>query len=305
MPSNLPTVSVVIPASDAAETLPRALRSVAAQDYPNIVEVIVAAADDRSAAAAADALVVTNPEGSTPAGLNRGIAASTGDVIVRCDAHAVLPPDYVSTAVETLQRTGADNVGGMQVPQGETPWGRAIAAAMTHPFGAGDARYRLGGEEGPVETVYLGVFRRETLDSIGGFDEAFSRTQDYELNHRIIRSGGTVWFTPEMRVTYTPRDSLAALAIQYYRYGQAKRLFRRKHPGALRLRQMAPPILVVTMGAAMVAAVWQPLLLLLPATYALAMFGAGVVSDHGSLRVGAALIAIHVSWGLGYLVGAR
>ena len=180
MPPNLPTVSVVIPARDAAETLPRAIASIQAQTYPNIVDVVVAASDDASASAADGARVVHNPDGSTPVGLNLAIANSAGEVIVRCDAQSVLPPDYVARAVETLERTGAANVGGRQVPVGETPWQRSIARAMTSPFGAGDARYRIGGEEGPVETVYLGVFRRNALERLGGFDEGFKRGDSKE-----------------------------------------------------------------------------------------------------------------------------
>ncbi|MDX1469799.1 MAG: glycosyltransferase family 2 protein, partial [Acidimicrobiia bacterium] len=216
-----PTVSVIIPARDAAETLPKTLRAINKQGYPDVVEVIVAAADAETARVAAEegARVVDNPFATTPAGLNLAIRASSGEVVVRCDAHAVLPPDYVSRAVETMARTGAENVGGMQVPVGTTPWEKAIAAAMSSPLGAGDARYRIGGKEGPAETVYLGVFRRETLERLGGFDERFLRAQDYELNHRIIGSGGLVWFDPELRVEYRPRGSLGSLARQYFQYG--------------------------------------------------------------------------------------
>lgn len=304
MSSNLPTVSVVIPARDAAATLPRALQSVAAQDYPNIVDVVVAAADERTAEAAGrDVIVVPNPDGSTPAGLNRAIEASSGEVIVRCDAQAALASDYVSKAIDTMERTGAENVGGMQVPSGETPWEKAISAAMSHRLGAGDARYRIGGEEGPVETVYLGVLRRDTVEKLGGYDEDFQRTQDYELNHRIIESGGIVWFTPEMKTSYTPRGSLGELARQYYRYGQAKRRFRRKHRGSLRWRQWAPPTLVVAVSASVVASVWLPYLAAIPVLYAAGVLSAGFVSSYPSLKTGLALSVMHVSWGLGFLIG--
>src|SRR5690554_1061261 len=136
------------------------------------------------------ARVVDNPTGVTATGLNLAISVTTGEIIVRCDAQSELPPGYVSRAVRTMERTGADNVGGMQVPVGGSPRQRAIAAAMASPLGAGNARYRLGGEEGPTDTVYLGVFRKQTLLELGGFDESFLRTQDYELNHRIRKAGG-------------------------------------------------------------------------------------------------------------------
>jgi glycosyltransferase involved in cell wall biosynthesis len=303
--SNLPTVSVIIPALNAAEALPTALDSVTKQSYENIVDVVVAAGDDDTALAAQGrAKVVRNPALRTSTALNLAIAASNGEVIVRCDAHARLPADYVETAVETLFRTGAEVVGGMQVPVGETKWQRGIASAMSSFLGAGGARYRTGGEEGPVETVYLGVFRREAIDRVGGFDDHFIRNQDYELNHRIIESGGTVWFNPALRVEYRPRSSLTSLARQYFEYGRAKRRFSRKHPGSLRWRQLLPPALVVGLGAAVVVSFWWSPALLLLILYGGSMLGAGVSARAGAWRVAIALITMHLSWGTGFLTGA-
>lgn len=309
MNDSRPSVSVIIPARGSASTLPDALRSIRAQSYPNIEEVIVAAADDDSARVAHElgAHVVPNPSGSTPAGLNLAIDVSRGEVIVRCDAQSKLPVGYVERAVATLWRTGSDNVGGMQVPTGRTPWERAIAASMSSPLGAGDAHYRLGGHEGSVETVYLGVFRRATLRRVGGFDEAFSRTQDYELNHRIIAGGGEVWFDPGLKVEYRPRGSLGALARQYFDYGRAKRMFARKHPGSLRWRQLAAPGVVLALGLSITAAVIEPLTLMIPVAYvASLLIGAvAMLPRAGLAAVGTplALATMHVSWGIGFLLG--
>lgn len=306
---NLPTVSIVIPARDASTGLPAALESIASQTYPNVIEIVVAAADEKSAGIARRhaAKVVQNPRGSTPAGLNLAISASQGDVVVRCDAYSTLPPQYVERAVETLTRTEADNVGGMQVPQGYAFWERAIAAAMVSPLGAGDARYRLGGDEGPVETVYLGVFKRSALERVGGFDESFSRTQDYELNHRIIESGGVVWFDPQLRVEYRPRGSLGALARQYFDYGKAKRLFARRHPGSLRWRQLGPPGVVVALGVSLLLSIAYPVVSVVPAAYLLGLAGsaAAIAPKTGlsALGVPPALATMHVAWGWGFLTG--
>lgn len=300
------SVSVIIAARRAADTLPRALRSIAAQDYPHNIEVVVAAGDSETARAAAEhgATVVDNPAGTTPAGLNQALRRTTGEVVVRCDAHAVLPPGYVSRAVETMQRTDAANVGGMQVPRGQTFWERSIAAAMASPAGSGDARYRIGGEEGPVETVYLGVFSRAILEELGGYDESFLRNQDYELNHRIREAGGVVWFDPGLKVEYRPRGSLADLARQYYRYGQAKRQFARKHRRGLRWRQLAPPVLVLVLAIALAASTWFPWSLLAPAAYlgALLLIGLGNLPSAGPAALGmpAALATMHLAWGLGW-----
>jgi glycosyltransferase involved in cell wall biosynthesis len=299
---------VIVPARLAAGHLPRALDSIKAQTYPEIAEVIVAAADEETArvAAAAGAEVVPNPLGTTPAALNRALDAATGEVIVRCDAHAVLPPEYVERAVETMIRTGADNVGGMQVPIGETFWEQAIAAAMSSWLGAGDARYRVGGEEGPAETVYLGVFRKATVDRLEGYDEDFVRNQDYELNHRIIESGGTVWFDPGLKVEYRPRGSLADLARQYFLYGRSKRQMARKHPGSLRWRQLAAPAAVAVNGAAIMASILWPLALIVPVGYLVGLeLFAAITTKRPDLSVATAtaLATMHMSWGAGFLFG--
>ena len=307
MSENLPTVSVIVPAREAQATVGKTIDSILGQSYPRIVEIIVAAADRPTAETASGhgAVVIHNPSGSTPAGLNLAIAAASGDVVVRCDAHAELPPEYVQRAVELLLTTGAEAVGGMQVPVGFGYMERSIATAMSDPVGAGDARYRIGGEPGPVETVYLGVYRRDTLIDLGGFDEAFARSQDYELNHRIIDGGGVVWFDPRLRVAYTPRGSLKDLALQYYRYGAAKRQLSGVHPGSLRWRQLAAPTLILILIAAVVASIWVPwAALALPSYLALLLMAS---LRHGSLAPGvtASLAVIHLSWGTGFLLADR
>lgn len=309
MSEPLPTVSVIIPAKGSPELLVRALKSIDAQTYDNIVEVIVGAGDASSAQAAKElgATIVENPSGRTPVALNLAISKSRGDIIVRCDAHAVLPPEYVERAVETLMRTRADNVGGMQVPVGTSFWERAVAGAMKSAIGSGDARYRLGGEEGPVETVYLGVFRRSAIDRVGGFDERFTRTQDYELNHRLIQSGGTVWFDPGLQVEYRPRGSLWQLTRQYFDYGRAKRQFSRKHPRSLRWRQLAAPGIVTALLLSLLLAPLWRYALLAPTVYIGALLLAGAAHSRedgmGALGVPLALLTMHLAWGVGFLRG--
>ena len=300
-------MSIIIPAANAAGSLPLALASIAAQDYDNIVETVVASGDAETTAAAGDVRVIDNPTGSTPAGLNLAYRSSKGDVVVRCDSHSILPPGYVTRAVSTLQRTNAQNVGGMQVPVGQTYWERAIATAMSSPIGSGDARYRLGGPEGEVETVYLGAYPRQTLDDLEGFDESFTRTQDYELNHRIIESGGVVWFDPQLQVEYRPRGSLRALAGQYFEYGRAKAAFRRRHPGDLRWRQLMPPALLIYLMAAVLIGFFQPWALLALPLYPVAVLGAAAATGARKrgplLGATVALITMHLTWGAGFFRG--
>jgi succinoglycan biosynthesis protein ExoA len=310
--SSGPRVSVIIPARGAAGSVAGAIESALAQGP--VTEVIVAAADfaTRRAAAAVDdprVRIVDNHDGSTPIGLNLALAAGDGDVVVRCDAHSRLPDGYVDRALDVLERTGAVNVGGRQVPRGVTGFERAVAAAMTSRLGAGDARYRIGGEAGPVDTVYLGVFRRGALEAVGGFDETLERNQDYELNWRLRRADGVVWFDPAMTVDYRPRGSVGDLWRQYFGYGLWKWVVLRRHPESLRWRQLAAPALVAGLAAsALISPMNWRAGAALPGVYLLATGGAGLVDafrlrDVAAVREPVALWTMHLAWGLGFIAG--
>jgi succinoglycan biosynthesis protein ExoA len=311
-----PTISVVMPARGSETTIEAALDAVLAQDPP-VGEVVAAVGPSADGTAAVvDAVArrdprvrrVDNPSGRTPDALNAAIAATSGQVVVRVDAHAVLPRGYVQRALQALCETGAANVGGRQTPVGETVFGRAVATAMCSPLGAGGAAYRTGTTAGPVDTVYLGVFRREALDEVGGFDPRFTRNQDAELNLRLRRAGFTVWFDPRMEVAYRPRSTVPGLASQYLQYGRWRRLTGRVHPGSLQPRQLAAPAAVVALagaaGASALTADLRPLAVV-GGGYLAAVVGAGLRA--GGLRDGvptaAALATMHLSWGIGFLMG--
>jgi glycosyltransferase involved in cell wall biosynthesis len=309
-----PLVSVVVPARNAATTLEAAVTSALSQHWEGHFEVLLAVgpSDDdthrvaRSLAAHPQVRMVDNPEGTTPAALNRAWRASSGDVIVRLDAHAELPAGYIARAVSDLFTTGAGNVGGRQVPAAEHGFAAAVAAAMRSPLGSGGATYRAGARPGPAETVYLGVFRREALESVGGFDERLERNQDYELNHRLREAGWTVWFDPDLAVVYRPRGTVRALARQYFSYGRFKRLVMKEHPGSVRARQVAPVILVGgTLVAILLGGVVSPMIpAMVVAGYGTVLVIAGVAADPGrAVAVAAALGTMHWSWGIGFLVG--
>lgn len=314
--SDVPSVSVVIPVRNDAAALPVAVASVLAQVYDGPVDVTLAVgpSDDDSESVAqrladdhAQVRVVDNPTGSTPAALNAAIDASTGEVVVRVDARSVLPEGYIRHAVEVLLRSGAGNVGGIQDPVGSTPFERAAASAMRSPIGAGGAAYRTGGVPGPVDTVYLGVFRRDALEAVGGFDEALERNQDYELNWRLRDAGWVVWFDPDLRVAYRPRGSLRALASQYASYGRWKCEVIRRHPRSARARQLVPPVAVVALGGATLGALARPRLLAVPAAYVAVLVAGGIAASTDEppavrARVPIALGVMHLSWGASFLV---
>lgn len=312
-----PRVSVVIPARECEATLEAAVASALAQD-PAPVEVVIAAGpstDDTAALARRLATeqpqvrVVDNPSGRTPEALNAAIAASQGQVVARVDAHAQLPDGYLRAAIAALRATSAANVGGLQIPTADAGFPRAVAAAMRSPLGTGGAAYRTATEPGPVDTVYLGVFRREALEAVGGFDPTFVRNQDAELNLRLREAGYVVWLEPAMQVAYRPRGSVRALATQYLQYGRWRRLTVRRHPGSMRLRQLVPPLagaaLVCAAGVSMATRDRRPFQLV--AGGYMSAVGIGGLYASSELRdvpgTTLALVVMHLSWGTGFLLG--
>lgn len=255
-------VSVIMPVLNEERHLSHAVTGILTQDWAGQLEIVLALGPStdrtdevaRRLSAIDDRIVlVPNPSGRTPSALNAAIAASRYEVVVRVDGHAILPDDYVSTAVETLGRTGADNVGGVMQAEGETPFEQAVARAMTTPLGVGAAPFHVGGDEGEAETVYLGCFRKSALERVGGYDETFLRAQDWEMNHRIRAAGGLVWFNPRLIVSYRPRADVTSLGRQYFHYGRWRREVMRRHPEtasrASALRYFAPPAAVVGVAA--------------------------------------------------------
>ncbi len=304
-----------MPVLNEERHLADSVRMVLEQDYAGELELVLALGPSRDATdevatrlAGGDERVrtVPNPSGRTPEGLNAAIAASRGEVVARVDAHAEIPRDYLSVAVRVLEETGADNVGGVMHAEGRSDLERAIACAMKSPLGVGGARFHTGGGAGESDTVYLGVFRRSALERVGGYDPHFARAQDWEMNHRIRESGGRVWFTPDLVVTYRPRSTLRRLADQYYNYGRWRRVVAREHPGTANARYLAPPAMVVgTLAASLVGAVWRPAWLV-PAGYAAAVGVGGWLISRTEptsvrARVPVAVATMHWSWGIGFL----
>ncbi|MGC0419121.1 glycosyltransferase family 2 protein [Embleya sp. AB8] len=315
-----PPVSVIMPVLNEARHLEEAVGRVLAQDYPGDLEVVIAlgpSTDDTDKIAArlvaGDRRVrtVANPSGRTPCALNAAIGASSHPVIVRVDGHGILPAGYISTAVRLLVDTGAANVGGLMHAEGTTPYEDAVARAMTSKLGVGNARFHIGGSAGPADTVYLGVFRREVLEELGGYNEEFERAQDWELNYRIRQAGYLIWFSPELRVSYRPRQTPKALAKQYFNYGRWRRVVSRHHKGSVNLRYLAPPaaLLAVALGtAAGLIGFWPGWLL--PGGYAVGIL-AGVAWEGRGLRPAAfirlpiVLATMHGSWGAGFLTSPK
>ena len=327
--SELPAVTVIMPVIDEEQHLADSVTRILDQEYGGELDVVIAVgpSTDRTREVAerlADddsrVRVVDNPTGRTPAGLNAAIAVATGEVVVRVDGHAMIPTDYVAIAVETLERTGADNVGGIMAAEGVTDFGFAVARAMTSKFGVGGASFHVGGGEGPAPTVYLGTFRRSALERVGGYDESMVRAQDWEMNLRIRETGGVIWFTPHMKVTYRPRASVRALARQYHDYGRWRREVVRRHPDTLSLRYLAAPVAVSAICVGLLLAAlglvlaqgWLLVLGLIPAAgylaanllaSAVSAFTAPRLALRSALWLPVVYGKMHLSWGAGFLRG--
>ena len=218
MPTSL-FVTIAMPCLNEAAFIEACVASVRSQTYArDRIEILVA--DGGSTDGTCDALtrltredlrirVLDNPDRIQAAGLNRILKEARGDVIVRMDVHCEYEPDYVEKCVEVLERTGADNVGGAQRCRGRTEFEKAVCAALGSPLGVGGAAYRSPDNEGYVDTVFLGAYRRTVFSRIGPWDEGAITNEDAELNQRLVAAGGRIYLSREIVVHYTPRSSLA------------------------------------------------------------------------------------------------
>ena len=221
-----PLVTVIVPVRNEIHHIRYCLEAILGQDYPqDQLEILLVDgfSDDGTRAVLSDYVsrysqirLLDNPTCIVPTAMNIGIRNARGSIIVRIDARCVVEPDYVSQCVHYLRTTGAQNVGGQQRAVGDDTVSRAIALATTSPFGIGNSKFRYSDREQMVDTVYLGAYPRSVFDQIGLYDESLVRNQDYELNHRLRKAGGTIFFTPNIRSIYYGRPSLRRLFIQYF-----------------------------------------------------------------------------------------
>jgi hypothetical protein len=250
-----------------------------------------------------------SPTGKTAAGLNLAIAKSRYPIIIRVDGHATIPKNYLTLATSLIEETGAVNVGGIMAAVGVTGFEKAVATAMRSPLGVGASAFHTGGKAGATDTVYLGAFRKSALEEVGGFDEKFTRAQDWELNFRLRSAGGLVYFDPRLQVEYRPRPRLRALAKQYFEYGRWRRAVSRRHSGTVNFRYLAPPTaLLINLLSIFTGLLISPIFLIPVISYSsLIIFGAVFIGKSWSerLRLPAILSTMHMSWGLGFLTSPK
>jgi glycosyltransferase involved in cell wall biosynthesis len=320
-------VSVIIPCYNEVATIQPLLDALYDQTYPRqAMEVVISDGDSTDGTQAAierwqsthpdlRVTVIVKPSRGIPAALNIALKAAKGTIIVRLDAHSKPNPEYVARSVEALEAGKAENVGGVWdiQPGNERRIARSIAAAAGHPIGVGDARYRYTDQAGYVDTVPFGAFHRDLLDRIGMFDETLLTNEDYEFNTRVQQSGGRIWLDPGIRSAYMARDTLGALAKQYWRYGYWKVQMLRRYPETLRWRQALPPVFVAGLALLLLLSPYWKIafwaLLAIAGLYILILCLAGIqlaLRKKDILMVPGVPLAIatmHFSWGTAFLWG--
>jgi succinoglycan biosynthesis protein ExoA len=311
-------ISVILPVLNEEKYLEDSVSSILSQNFSGAIEVILAVGPSRDETMKiarsiqsrdSRVVVVENPTGKTAAGLNLAIAAARYSIIVRVDGHSQIPSDYCETAFHILEETGAVNVGGIMAAEGVSLFERGVARAMRSPLGVGASRFHTGGGAGESDTVYLGCFRKEAILAVGGFDERFTRAQDWELNFRLRENGGVIYFDPRLKVTYRPRSTIKALAKQYFEYGRWRRVVARRHQGSINYRYLAPPFTVVATSLSLIAGGLLGPLFFIPAlVYAVFILGASIIIGKSMgeiLCLPTILLTMHISWGLGFLTSPK
>src|SRR5215216_5559896 len=320
-----PKVSIIVPCYNEQATIRLLLDALRAQTFPcSDMEVIVA--DGMSQDGTRDTIaafqrdfsdlevrVLDNMVRTIPAGVNRAIEASRGEIIIRLDAHSKPYPDYVANCLKAHAEGRGDNIGGVwEIHPGAQTWtAKSIAVAAAHPLGVGDAMYRLTPSASEVDTVPFGSFHRGLITKIGMFDESLLSNEDYEFNTRIRKSGGRVWLDPSIRSVYFARATLVELIRQYWRYGFWKWRMLRRYPDTLRWRQALPPLFVFSLLVLVVLSIFLPFARLLLVIELLAYFSVMILTGfYSAFRqrkayllpgLPLAIPAMHFAWGTGFL----
>lgn len=316
-----PPVTVIIPLRNEAKYIERCLHAIQSQDYPaEQVEILVVdgLSDDGTREIIAQTAesdprirLLDNPQRIVPTGMNIGIRQAQGDIIVRVDGRCIIAPDYVRQCVELLQYNNVQNVGGSQQPVGDDFLTQTIALASTSPFGAGPATFRQATKETLADTVYLGAYPKQALLEIGLYDEEMVRNQDYELNYRLIKSGGKILYSPLIKSVYYGRSSIKSLWKQYFQYGFWKTRTLQKHPESLKWRQLVAPAFVFSLISGIVFSPFKwgrRWLAAAAGSYALAsLFVSAKIARKSGWKYLPQLPlifgAMHLGWGSGFLVG--
>ena len=260
--------------------------------------------------------LLENRQKTVPYAMNIGIKEAKGDIIVRLDAHAKFPKDYLKQLLFWKEKLNADNVGGVvkTLPPNNTAKAKAIALALSSPFGVGNSYFRVGAKEPMrVDTVPFGCYDKDTLLKLGLYDTDLTRNQDDELNARLIQNGKKIWLIPNIVIDYYARSSFKALFKMFYQYGYFKPLVNKKLKHPATIRQFVPLIFVLFIFIGLISIFFSKIALKLYLAglsfyFALsAFFGFKLAKKEKNLKLVPYLLfsffIIHFAYGLGYLKG--
>lgn len=326
----LTTVSVIVPCYNEKRFIGQTLENLITQYPADAYEIVVV--DGMSEDSTRDVVedfqnshpdvairLVLNPDRIIPKALNLGIEQATGEVIARMDAHAFPSSGYIRRCVEVLSNGDAEVVGMPCLVQAgaNTTTARAIALAVSHPFGIGDARYRLNAnknQQEAVDTVAFACFKKSLWQRLGGYDENLLTNEDYDFNYRARMQGDRVILDRSEHCNYFARESLPKLSAQYRRYGKWKARMLRRHPRSVRARHLVAPIFVTSIMALGALGLWKAeawlmlaaeLVLYFSLSSLFAVQAARRANETASVLfvLPAVFLVTHLSWGASFLVG--
>ncbi|NNC99273.1 MAG: glycosyltransferase [Gammaproteobacteria bacterium] len=318
MITTLPAVTVIIPTFNEESFIVECINSLVDGNYPlERMELLVVDghSNDQTQKKVLDLAaehgiikLLQNPKRIVPAAVNVAIAAATHDILVWVGAHAIYDADYLVNSVKVLVEEDCASAGGIITPVGKSIVGKAIAAATASAFGVGKPKYRHADKRQAVDTVFGGCWRKENIVKIGGFNEQWVRNQDYELNCRLRELVGEIILDPGIRCQYYCRESIPALARQYYDYGYWRFRTFLKHPESFTTRQAAPLLLFAGILISPALSYFNPVLAsLVPLTYGLALISVGaMLSVKHRQPLYAFLLPVifatlHLCWAVGFI----
>ena len=319
-------LSIIIPIRNECNFISNALDSIINQDFSRYnLEIIIA--DGMSDDGTREIIqnyhdkypnikIIDNPGRIVPTGFNRALNVAKGEIIIRIDGHTLIDTDYIKNCVELIDKEGAMNVGGLINAKGTSYFDKIVSIATSSRFGIGNAQFHFSKEGKWVDTVYLGTWKREVFEKIGGFDEELVRNQDDEFNFRLIQNGGKIWLDPSIKSVYYPRNSLKKLFKQYFQYGFYKVRVMQKRRGFASWRHLAPGAFVLSLfGSVLLLPVYHFPFYVIFGSYVIANFTATLyellkskkaqmyrlINSFALLPI--TFFTLHFSYGLGFLCG--
>lgn len=313
------SVLVAVPTFNEEDHIEACLRSLLAGD-DRLADIRVVVADGESTDATCEIViglqtefpnisVINNPRRLQSAAVNavaEGCSVPETQYLIRCDAHSIYPPGFITQVADALARTGADSVVVPMDAVGTTCFQKANAWIVDTLLGSGGSAHRGGHTSGEVDHGHHAGFKLARFTALGGYDETFSHNEDAEYDQRVANAGGRIYMDANIRLAYAPRATVRALARQYYSYGRGRARNLRKHGTRPRLRQMIPVLNLLGLAGTMMGSVIFPWMLAYPTLYLSALGAASlfVALQRRSLcglLAGVASGTMHTAWAAGFI----